>query len=80
MDGGKDYATVYWSPSLPRADDDTDTDVDVDISRESGSEFTIGVTIVTVTATDDAGNSNVCKFSVTVYGESHPSIYSKVTS
>lgn len=37
-------------------------------SHESGSFFPIGATIVTITAQDDAGNTAICTFTVTVEG------------
>jgi hypothetical protein len=40
----------------------------------SGSTFPIGVTTVTVTATDGAGNTNACTFTVTVRDTTAPSI------
>lgn len=52
-------AKVTWPPAT--ADGATLT-----YSRESGSEFPLGTTTVTVTATDDAGNTATCTFSVTV--------------
>jgi hypothetical protein len=39
----------------------------------SGSTFAIGVTTVTVTATDGAGNTNACTFTVTVRDTTAPS-------
>jgi len=44
----------------------------VNYSHESGSEFPIGITEVTVTATDDSGNSNTCSFNVTVVDDAAP--------
>jgi hypothetical protein len=40
----------------------------------SGSTFSIGVTTVTVTATDGAGNTNACTFTVTVQDTTAPGI------
>jgi len=51
----------------PTATDDLDPDPVVSCTPQSGSVFPIGNTIVTCTATDDAGNiSNPVTFSVTV--------------
>ena len=38
----------------------------------SGSVFPVGTTLVTVTATDAAGNTNVCTFNVTVDDDENP--------
>jgi hypothetical protein len=46
----------------------------VNYSHESGSEFPIGITEVTVTATDDSGNSNTCSFHVTVVDDLPPTL------
>ncbi len=43
-------------------------------SPASGSTFPLGVTTVTVTATDGAGNTNACTFTVTVQDTTAPSI------
>ena len=45
----------------------------VTVSPESGSFFPVGTTTVTATATDAAGNTDVCTFTVTVNGgDVHP--------
>ena len=55
-------ATVNYTPT---AIDDC-TDVTVTSSHPSGSEFPVGVTTVTLTATDNCGNASTCTFTVTV--------------
>jgi hypothetical protein len=44
----------------------------VNSSHASGEIFDIGVTVVTVTATDAAGNTNACTFSITVNDTEDP--------
>lgn len=48
------------------ASDNCSEDVILTYSHASGSQFPVGVTTVTVTATDDCGNVAVCTFDVTV--------------
>ena len=48
------------------ATDVHDPDPTVDCVPPSGSTFPIGETLVTCTATDDADNSSLCTFTVTV--------------
>jgi hypothetical protein len=48
------------------ASDSCDSTPDVVTSKASGSSFNVGTTVVTATATDDAGNTASCSFSVTV--------------
>ena len=51
-------------------------------SQASGTVFPLGVTTVTVTATDEAGNSATCSFTVTVSDTAGPvlSVPSNVTA
>jgi Tol biopolymer transport system component len=58
-------ATVSYSAS---ATDDVDPTPTVECSPASGSVFPIGTTVVSCTATDDAGNSASGTFNVTVRG------------
>jgi uncharacterized repeat protein (TIGR01451 family) len=51
--------------SVP-ASDSCDSTPGVVTSKASGSVFNMGTTVVTATATDDAGNTASCSFSVTV--------------
>jgi len=48
--------------------------VTVSASPPSGSTFPVGITQVTVTATDEAGNTDVCYFDVTVQDTQSPVI------
>ncbi|WP_426749734.1 ELWxxDGT repeat protein [Myxococcus sp. Y35] len=64
-------ATVEYSPAS--ATDGVST-AHVAYSQASGTTFGLGVTSVTVTATDDAGNSASCAFNVTVSPPAPPSI------
>ena len=57
-------AAVTWTP--PTATDNCGITTFVS-SHAPGSIFPIGVTTVTYTATDAAGNTNTCSFDVTVY-------------
>lgn len=51
---------------LPEATDKTDIDVTVTSSHAPGSEFPLGDTVVTFTATDDSGNAAIRNMTVTV--------------
>ena len=66
-DPGKDFATVEWAP--PVVHENTGRDVEITSDREWGGELDLGETKVTLTATDYAGNSANCTFTVTVIGE-----------
>ena len=50
------------------------TDITLSQSPASGSPITVGVTIVTITATDKSGNSMTCQFQVRVTDEIAPVI------
>ncbi len=56
------------------ATDNCDASVDVVADPASGTVFTLGITLVTVTATDDAGNQATCTFNVTVEDTEDPTI------
>src|SRR5262249_1377026 len=56
------------------ATDNCDTNPVVTFDPPSGSTFPLGVTAVTAKATDAAGNSNTCSFTVTVLDGNPPSI------
>ena len=62
-------AGVIVTFDLPAATDVVDTDVAVNCSSVSGVTFPLGQTLVTCTATDDAGNSASASFNVTVTGD-----------
>jgi HYR domain/HYDIN/CFA65/VesB-like, Ig-like domain len=59
-------ATVTFD--TPPATDTVDTDVTVTCQPPSGSDFSLGETTVTCTATDDSGNHSASQFTVTVNG------------
>lgn len=54
------------------ATDNCDGDVALAYSQDPGTMFPIGLTTVTVTATDDAGNTDQCTFDVTVNDTEDP--------
>jgi len=56
------------------AEDTCDPDPEVVCVPPSGSNFPVGVTWVTCTATDDAGNEDECDFKVTVTDRTPPDI------
>lgn len=60
---GQNCAEVYYP--IANASDDCELD-NVTYSTASGSCFPLGITVVTVTATDASGNSSSCTFSVVV--------------
>lgn len=60
---GQNCAEVFYPIAI--ASDDCQLD-NVSYSMLSGSCFPLGVTVVTVTATDASGNTSSCTFSVTV--------------
>ncbi|KAK7466019.1 hypothetical protein BaRGS_00037420, partial [Batillaria attramentaria] len=57
--------TVTWNPPSV-SDNDMSNPVQLDSDIAPGSEFSVGVTYVSYTATDPSGNTNRCQFSVTV--------------
>jgi len=57
-------AIVNWIP--PTATDNCDDPVSLTSSDNPGDSFGLGNTIVTYTATDDAGNTAVCFFTIVV--------------
>ena len=65
-------AIVNWTP--PNATDNCTTPVTPNSAFSSGDTFNLGTTTVTYTATDDAGNSAVCSFDVTVIDDTAPVI------
>ncbi|XP_072030573.1 uncharacterized protein [Amphiura filiformis] len=62
---GEDSAAVVWRE--PSATDNADKP-NVTSNYYSGDVFQSGITTVTYIAMDDAGNTDVCEFSVTVLG------------
>ncbi|WP_225411387.1 ELWxxDGT repeat protein [Stigmatella hybrida] len=69
---GPQGATVEYPPAS--ATDDLPGSPTVSYSHPSGGLFPLGVTTVTVTATDEAGNAASCAFDVTVNLPAPPSI------
>lgn len=65
-DPGQETAIITWPDVL--VDDELDTP-DVASTHDSGDAFPIGVTTVTVTATDSDGLEATCSFDVTVSGK-----------
>ncbi|WP_164002990.1 ELWxxDGT repeat protein [Pyxidicoccus caerfyrddinensis] len=63
-------ATVSYPPAT--ATDTASPPVTLGYSQASGTHFPFGATVVTVTATDAAGNSDTCAFSVTVRDTTAP--------
>ena len=51
---------------VPTVSDNCDDEVDVMLNPPAGTPLGVGVTTVTVTAVDDAGNTSTCTFKVTV--------------
>jgi hypothetical protein len=60
----RDGAAVSYSAAT--ASDNLGQSVSLSYSKESGSQFSVGNTVITVTATDEAGNQDVDTFTVTV--------------
>ncbi len=54
--------------------DNCDQDLDCEQSPAAGTAVGLGDTTVTLTVTDDAGNSDSCSFTVTVIDDSDPTI------
>ncbi|RKX18501.1 MAG: hypothetical protein DRP51_09065, partial [Candidatus Zixiibacteriota bacterium] len=65
-------ATVNFT--IDPASDNCDASVDIVADPASGTVFGLGTTLVTVTATDDAGNQAACTFNVTVNDVEAPTI------
>ena len=57
-------AAATWR--VPRFTDNCDADVTVTSNKKPGDLFPEGSTVVTYTATDDAGNRTICEFTVVV--------------
>ena len=70
IEPGSCGATVFWDP--PVALDACDTELTLVATNEPGSIFPVGNTLVTYTATDDFGNSDVTFFSVQVVDNEAP--------
>jgi hypothetical protein len=62
--------TAEWT--VENMDDNCDTDLDMAMTSGSGNTFPVGCTKVTITVTDDAGNSTSLLFEVCVIDEEPP--------
>ena len=69
---GPNGATVSWS--APTATDDVDVSVTVNCDKTSGDTFPLGITTVTCSATDAAGNTASDSFAVTVQDATPPTL------
>jgi hypothetical protein len=69
---GPGGATVTYPAAT--ATDLVDASVSITSSPAAGSTFPLGVTTIVVTATDDAGNTATCTFTVTVRDTRPPTI------
>lgn len=65
-------AIVTWTS--PTASDNCDSNLTIMESHSSGDSFAFGTTMVTYTATDEAGNATTCTFNVTVVDVTGPEI------
>lgn len=61
------FAVATWS--APTASDNSGDFVSINSDFSSGSQFPVGVTTVTYTATDSSGNTDTCQFTVSVIGQ-----------
>ncbi len=66
-------ATASWFSPLPLVSDNCGG-VTVSVDYTSGDVFQLGETVVTVTATDDAGNMATTSFTVTVVDQTAPTV------
>ncbi len=62
-DAGVCGATIYWEMLPPS---DNCSSVSISAAPNNGSFFPLGASTVTITATDESGNSSTCNFEVTV--------------
>ncbi|MCB7480451.1 HYR domain-containing protein [Christiangramia sediminis] len=69
---GVSYATVDFDNAT--ATDNCKVTVEQTAGPVSGSQFEIGTTTITFTATDDAGNTSECSFTITVEDNEDPTI------
>ncbi|AVR46132.1 hypothetical protein C7S20_13175 [Christiangramia fulva] len=69
---GQNYAVVEFADAT--ATDNCEVSVEQTGGPVSGSQFPIGTTVVTFTATDASGNTSECSFKVTVEDNENPTI------
>lgn len=69
-DAGQPYATVTYTPTAT----DAVGPVTITTLPVSGTQFAIGTTPVTITASDGAGNSSTASFTVTVQDNEAPTL------
>ncbi|WP_148230027.1 HYR domain-containing protein [Marivirga tractuosa] len=69
-------ATATWS--LPEVSDNCNGEISLQSDFQSGDIFPVGSTIVTYTATDEAGNTNTCIFEVNVIDNTPPNIITQL--
>ncbi|SMG13027.1 gliding motility-associated C-terminal domain-containing protein [Marivirga sericea] len=63
-------SSVNWIP--PSFLDNCDSDVTLTSSHEPRAQFPVGITVVSYTATDNAGNTSTCSFNVIVEDDVAP--------
>ena len=61
------FSVAVWQD--PSVIDNSEDVPEVACDRQSGSNFTIGQTLVTCEAVDSSGNNNACNFQITVRGK-----------
>jgi hypothetical protein len=71
-DLGACTAVATWATPVPTDNCTASGSIVLTSSHTSGSTFALGVTTVTYTATDAAGNSSTCSFTVTVTDATAP--------
>lgn len=76
VDANTGECTAIVSYPNATATDNCDGDPAIELisGPASGSEFVVGVTTIVFEATDESGNTTTCSFTVTVNGETEPSI------
>ncbi len=76
VDANTEDCTAIVNYPEPTATDNCDDNVTIELisGPASGSEFVVGVTTIVYQVTDESGNVTICEFTVTVIGESDPSI------
>ena len=67
VEGNEPSAIVNYPPAI--AEDNRGGTVTITYSSLSGSAFSVGTSVVKVTATDEAGNIAQCEFTITVSGK-----------